>query len=149
MSHQLWQEEMMNRTRALRRMAHRPRWHRRKEARPEEIVSAALDLFVERGFAATRLEEVARRAGVSKGTTYLDFESKETLFQAVVRRALVPTLEEGEALLASHEGSSSDLLAKLIRTWWERTGVSKSSGILKLVIAESANFPDITRIYHE
>ena len=139
----------MNRARALKRMSHRPRWQRRKEARPDEIVDAALDLFVEKGYAATRLEEVAHRAGVSKGTMYLYFDSKESLFLAVVRRALVPTLVQGEALLASHTGPSSDLVAQLIRGWWERIGVSKGSGILKLVMAESANFPDITRIYHQ
>jgi len=139
----------MNRTRPMRRTVERPRWHRRKEARPDEIVEAALDVFVEKGYAATRLEDVARRAGVSKGTMYLYFDGKEKLFQAVVRRALVPTLEQGEALLATHVGPSSDLLAQLIRAWWERIGLSKGSGILKLVMAESANFPDITRIYHE
>ena len=139
----------LNPKRTARRSAYRPRWQRRKEARPDELVEAALDLFVERGFAATRLEDVAQRAGVSKGTMYLYFDSKESLFQAVVRRALVPTLVEGEALLASHQGSSADLLGTLIRRWWERIGVSKGSGILKLVIGESANFPDITRIYHQ
>jgi AcrR family transcriptional regulator len=136
-------------TQVIKRGVRHPRWQRRKEARPDEIVEAALDLFVEKGFAATRLEDVAHRAGVSKGTMYLYFDSKESLFQAAVRRALVPTLEEGEALLASHQGPSGELLATLIRRWWERTGVSKGSGILKLMIAESANFPDITRIYHQ
>ena len=53
----------------------KPRWHRRKEARPGEIVAAALDVFVERGFEATKLADVARRAGVTKGTVYLYFES--------------------------------------------------------------------------
>lgn len=136
-------------TQVLRRGNRRPRWQRRKEERPDELVEAALDLFVERGFAATRLEDVAHRAGVSKGTMYLYFDSKESLFRAAVRRALVPTLEEGEALLATHRGPSGELVATLIRRWWERTGISKGSGILKLVIAESANFPDITRIYHQ
>lgn len=135
--------------RSAKRPAYRPKWQRRKEARPDELVEAALDLFVEKGFATTRLEDVAQRAGVSKGTMYLYFDSKESLFLAVVRRALVPTLVEGEALLASHQGASAELLGILIRRWWERIGISKGSGILKLMIAESANFPDITRIYHQ
>ena len=63
----------------------KPRWERRKDARPQELLEAALDLFVERGYAATRLEDVARRAGVSKGTLYLYYENKEELFKAVVR----------------------------------------------------------------
>ena len=73
-----------------------PRWSRRKEARPAELTAAALELFVERGYATTRLEDVARRAGVSKGTLYLYFDSKEALFKAVVREGLVPALERGE-----------------------------------------------------
>ena len=77
------------------------RWRRRKEARPSELTAAALDLFVEKGYAATRLEEVAARAGVSKGTLYLYFDSKEALFKAVVREGLVPLIEEGETLVVS------------------------------------------------
>ncbi len=76
-----------------------PRWRRRKDARPEEIVAAALDVFVERGFAATKLADVARRAGVTKGTIYLYFENKEALFKAVVRETIVPVIAKGEALV--------------------------------------------------
>ncbi|MFA5915908.1 MAG: helix-turn-helix domain-containing protein, partial [Burkholderiales bacterium] len=75
-----------------------PRWARRKDARPEEIIAAALELFVERGYAATRLDDVAARAGVSKGTLYLYFENKEDLFKAVVRGNMLPMLQHGEAL---------------------------------------------------
>src|SRR2546426_881401 len=74
----------------------RPRWQRRKAARPAEIVTAALDVFVERGFAAARLEEVARRAGVTKGTVYLYFKNKEALFKAVVRETIEPGIASGE-----------------------------------------------------
>ena len=74
---------------------------RRKEARPSELTAAALALFVEKGFAATRLDDVAALAGVSKGTLYLYFDSKEALFKAVIREGMVPVLERGEALLAS------------------------------------------------
>ena len=81
------------------------RWTRRKEARPAELMSAALDLFVERGFAATRHDEVAARAGVSKGTLYLYFSSKEELFKAVIRSGIVPLIERGERLLDEHHGS--------------------------------------------
>ena len=70
----------------------KPRWERRKEARPQELLAAAIDLFVERGFAATRLEDVARRAGVSKGTLYLYYTNKEELFKAVVRESILPFL---------------------------------------------------------
>src|SRR5947207_12072417 len=87
----------------------KPRWERRKEARPQELLAAALDLFVERGFAVTRLEDVAKRAGVSKGTLYLYFANKEELFKAVVRENILPVLGEAEAIIDSFEGNSMDL----------------------------------------
>ena len=81
------------------------RWRRRKDARPDEILAAALASFAERGFAATRLEDVAARAGISKGTLYLYFAGKEELFEAVVRATLVPNLERLEALTRDLRGA--------------------------------------------
>lgn len=127
----------------------KPRWQRRKEARPAEIVTAALDVFVERGFAATRLEEVARRAGVTKGTVYLYFANKEALFKAVVRENIVSTIALGEQLVAEYRGSPRDLVAQLLRRWWELIGETRLSGIPKLVMAESTNFPELARFYNE
>ena len=101
--------------RSPRPRTRKPRWQRRKEDRPAEIVAAALDEFVERGFAATRLEAVARRAGVTKGTLYLYFDSKEDLFKAVVRETIVPVIAQGEALAQAHTGSARDLFEKLVR----------------------------------
>ena len=95
----------------------KPRWERRKDARPQELLAAALDLFVERGYAATRLDEVAARAGVSKGTLYLYFENKEELFKAVVRENMVPPLADAEELINTIEGRSSDLLRLCIDGW--------------------------------
>src|SRR5437868_8222378 len=109
------------------------RWRRRKDARPGEIVAAALACFAERGFAATRLEDVARRAGVSKGTLYLYYENKEELFKAVVRSSIVPVIGEAEVSVAEFEGHSADLLRHLIHSWWQRIGATKASGIVKLV----------------
>lgn len=126
-----------------------PRWARRKDARPEEIIAAALDLFVERGFAATRLDDVAVRAGISKGTLYLYFENKEDLFKAVVRGNMLPMLQHGEALVENFPGNSSDLLRQLVRGWWEQTGSSKITGLPKLVIAEAGNFPDLAEFYYQ
>ena len=126
-----------------------PRWTRRKDARPEEIIAAALDLFVERGFASTRLEDVAARAGVSKGTLYLYFENKEDLFKAVVRGNVLPLLQHGEALVENFAGSSGELLCRLVRGWWELTGTTKVTGLPKLVIAEAGNFPDLAEFYYQ
>lgn len=127
----------------------KPRWERRKDARPQELLAAALDLFVERGYAATRLDEVAARAGVSKGTLYLYFENKEELFKAVVRENMVSKLADAEELIARYEGHTSELLRICIRNWWEKIGATKLSGISKLMMAESGNFPDVARFYHE
>ncbi|MBZ2207965.1 TetR/AcrR family transcriptional regulator [Massilia sp. R798] len=127
----------------------KPRWERRKDARPQELLAAALDLFVERGFATTRLEDVAKRAGVSKGTLYLYFTNKEELFKAVVRNSVVPAIDATEADIAGFEGHSADLLRRVMHGWWDRMGESNASGIIKLVMAEAKNFPDLACFYQE
>ncbi|WP_374539304.1 TetR family transcriptional regulator [Chitinimonas taiwanensis] len=126
-----------------------PRWQRRKDARPAEIIEAALSLFVERGFAATRLDDVAKLAGVTKGTVYLYFANKEELFKAVVRETVLPNIESGETLLAEHQGRWADLLWTLLERWAERMEQSASTGISKLMIAEANNFPELARFYVE
>jgi AcrR family transcriptional regulator len=122
---------------------------RRKEARPSELTSAALALFVEKGFAATRLEDIASRAGVSKGTLYLYFESKDALFKAVIQEGILPVVAENEAIAADHAGSCLELLEKLLAHWWSRIGQNDFSGIPKLMIAEARNFPEVARFYYE
>lgn len=123
------------------------RRQRRKDARPHELLEAALDLFVEKGFAATRSEEVARRAGVSKGTLYLYYPSKEELFKAVVRQSLTPIIAVGADIVGSFTGSTPELLVLLMTTWWDNVGKTRASGIFKLMMAEACNFPDLTRFY--
>jgi len=127
----------------------KPRWQRRKNARPEEIVAAALDVFVERGFAATKLEDVARRAGVTKGTIYLYFENKEALFKAVVRETIVPVIAKGEAIAQAFTGSARDLFEKLVRDYWRLVGETNLAGVPKLMMAEAGNFPELGRFYYE
>ncbi len=121
---------------------------RRKEARPAEIVEAALALFTERGFAATKLEDVALRAGIGKGTIYLYFPTKEELFRAVVRQRLVPNLDAIEAMVAGHTGSSAELLRRIAERALQLIE-SDITAIPKLVLAESGNFPAIARLYAE
>jgi AcrR family transcriptional regulator len=125
------------------------RWRRRREARPGEIVAAALEVFADRGFSAARLDEVAARAGVSKGTLYLYFPNKEELFKAVVRTALVPNIARAERLVADHEGSTAELIAKLIGMIGAAVTRTRVGAIPKLVIAEAGNFPDLARFYVE
>lgn len=126
-----------------------PRWRRRKGARPQEIVDAALAVFGERGFAAARLEDVAGRAGVSKGTLYLYFPNKEELFKAVVREAILPNLEMAERLLAGAQGPSFAVLETLLTLFASRILKSRAGAIPKLIIAEAGNFPDLARFYYK
>src|SRR3974390_2782572 len=107
---------------------------RRKEARPGELLQAALELFVEKGFAATRSEEVAARAGVSKGTLFLYFPSKEELFKAVVRENISGRFAEWNEEFESFQGSSVDMVRYCLNVWWERIGATRASGITKLII---------------
>ena len=122
---------------------------RRKEARPQELLEAALSLFVEKGFAATRSEEVAAKAGVSKGTLYLYFPSKEELFKAVVREALGSKIAEGNSELAKHQGSMAELLTWMLWTWWERLGLTPAGGIHKIMMSEARNFPELAAFYND
>ena len=122
---------------------------RRKEARPSELLEAALCLFVEKGFAATRLEDVAARAGVSKGTLYLYYENKDALFKAVIQEGIIPVIAENEAIAAKHSGSSFDLLELLLENWWTKIGQTAFAGIPKLMVAEARNFPELAAFYYE
>jgi AcrR family transcriptional regulator len=126
-----------------------PSRRRRKEARPQELLDAALDLFVEKGFAATKIDDVAARAGVSKGTVYLYFPSKEELLKAVIRHNLSLTIAQGDGIVAQFEGPTAELIRLVAKTWWERVGETQASGIFKLIITEVRNFPDLARFYAE
>jgi len=122
---------------------------RRKEARPGELLDAALDLFVEKGFAATRSEEVAARAGVSKGTLFLYFPSKEELFKAVVRENISGRFAEWNEEFETFEGSAADMVRYCLQVWWERIGATRASGITKLMISEARNFPELAAFYQQ
>ncbi|MBL8349645.1 MAG: TetR/AcrR family transcriptional regulator [Burkholderiaceae bacterium] len=120
---------------------------RRKEARPQELLDAALELFVEKGFAATRAEQVAARAGVSKGTLYLYYPSKEELLKAVIGHYLSDRIAEGAARAAQFPGSAGELLRGMLIDWWTQLYDSPASGVFKLVITEVRNFPEIADFY--
>src|SRR5690242_6886783 len=111
--------------------SHCPFRRRRKEARPAELLDAALKLFVEKGFAATRSEEVARAAGVSKGTLYLYFPSKEELLKAVIQHFLADQIAAGAQEAAAIEGSTPHVMEELLVNWWARMYDSPASGVFK------------------
>jgi AcrR family transcriptional regulator len=121
---------------------------RQKEARPQQLLDAALMLFVEKGFAATRAEEVAQRAGVSKGTLYLYYPSKEELLKAVISEHLSSRIAAGAVVADKHQGPIADLLREVFCRWWLEVFDSPLSGVFKLIITEVRNFPDLAEFYN-
>jgi len=124
-----------------------PRWQRRPEERPTEILDAALLLFGERGFSCTRLEDVARQAGVSKGTVYLYFESKEALFRAMVRNKVGAAVAEVRETIRQHTGTSEALLRLVMERLWRGMREEDKARLSRLVHSELANFPELARFY--
>jgi AcrR family transcriptional regulator len=122
---------------------------RRKAERPAELLAAALEEFASRGYAAARLDDIARRAGVSKGTVFLYYRNKQALFRAVIETAVLPHLAAGEALVAKEDAEPEPLMRALFAGYWRVLGDPQLSGIPKLVMAEAGNFPEIAAYYHE
>ena len=126
-----------------------PKFRRRKADRPGEILGAAMAVFAEKGFAAARLDEIAARAGVSKGALYLYFETKEELFRAVVEQALAPNILTVRAMIAAHPGPFPDLLRLFAAQLTQIVETLPIGGVVKMVIGEARNFPGIARVYHD
>lgn len=121
---------------------------RRKEARPAELIEAGLAEFSLRGFAATRLDDVAKRAGVAKGTIYRYFADKEALFLAAVQSRAIPVLGELDGFVEAFHGSTRDLLHLLLRTVYARLVDTDLKVLMRIIIAEGQNFPGLTAVYH-
>jgi len=126
-----------------------PKFRRRKAERPAEIVQAAMEVFAEKGFAAARLDDIAGRAGVSKGALYLYFETKEELFRAVVGQAIAPNLVVVRAMMAAHPGPFADLLRALAGRIGLLVTTLPVGGVVKMVIGEAGNFPQLARVWHD
>ncbi|HZZ36431.1 MAG TPA: helix-turn-helix domain-containing protein, partial [Caulobacteraceae bacterium] len=120
-----------------------PRWRRRKDERPSEIVAAALAVFAEKGFAAARLDDIAARAGVSKGALYLYFETKEELFRAVVSDTVAPNIDTLAGLVEAYEGDFASLARAAFATLTNVADQTPLGGVVKMVIGESRNFPEL------
>jgi AcrR family transcriptional regulator len=123
------------------------RWSRRKEDRPAEILSAAIACFAQRGFAATRIDDVALRAGVTKGTVYLYFSTKEELFKAVVRQSLLPLLEQFIGHVDQTHDDPAEQIRRGVLLFAKHVLPSPLRVIPKLIISEAQNFPDLARFY--
>jgi len=125
-----------------------PRWRRRKEARPGEILRAALDIFLERGYKAARLEDIARSAGCTKGTIFLYYAGKAELFKASVLEAMLPILESAEQRFSDHRGRVSELLTTHIRTRWHELRHTRISKLPELIVAERDDFPELVQFFY-
>lgn len=123
------------------------RWQRRKDDRPSEIIDAALEVFVEHGYAASKLDDIAGKAGISKGSLYRYFDSKADLFKEVVTQVVINELEKAEATINEYKGAIAPLISMMVKNWWKTVGETRVCGIPKLVISEAANFPELAEFY--
>ncbi len=124
-----------------------PRFQRRKEERPAEITQAALEAFEEHGYAATRVDDVAKRAGVSKGLLYLYFKTKEELFKAVIRGVVVPRIDALKTAIADTELSAEEFLQGPFLEFIQKLPDSPARIVVRLLVAEGPKHPDLTAYY--
>ena len=125
------------------------KWRRRSEARPAEIVEAAYVVFAEKGFAAAKLDDIAARAGISKGALYLYFVTKQEIFEAVVKQAVAPNIGAIETFALGFPGPFEQLIRMVIPRVADLADTSNLGRVVKMVIGESGNFPEIARIWHD
>jgi AcrR family transcriptional regulator len=126
-----------------------PKWQRRAEDRPREICTAALEVFSEKGFAAAKLDEIARRAGASKGTLYLYFKDKEDLFRAVVRDTVAPNIDMVRAMVEGSDLPFADIIRMFLPRFAALTSEVRVGAVAKMVIGESRNFPELAKVWHD
>ncbi len=122
---------------------------RRKTARPAEIVVAAFASFIEHGYAGTKLDEVAKRAGIAKGTVYLYFDTKQDLFEAVIRKEVSSVIGDVEAMVEAYEGPSEDLLRQIITHAYSTLVLSDTRYLMRIIIGEGQQFPELRKLYYE
>lgn len=126
-----------------------PKWQRRSEDRPREICAAALEVFAEKGFAAAKLDEIAQRAGISKGTLYLYYKDKQDLFKAVVQSAIAPNIEAITSAISPSDAQISEVVRMFLTGFAEREARLPVGAVAKIVIGESSNFPELARVWHD
>ena len=125
-----------------------PKWRRRPEHRPQQIIEAALEVFGECGLANARLQDIASRAGVSKGTIYLYFPNKEELFREMIRQTAVAAIERAEQVIT--HGTPTEQLLAFMKGYWQFVRSPVFSTIYRLVLGELHQFPDLAKFYaHE
>jgi AcrR family transcriptional regulator len=126
---------------------HAPKWRRLPEERPQQILDAAIEVFGDHGLADARLEDIAKRAGVSKGTIYLYFPNKEALFKEMIRQTVIDQLEQTERDLVNDHGSATDQVRRFMRWWWALMRRPDYQRIHRLVIGELQRFPELVEFF--
>jgi AcrR family transcriptional regulator len=124
-----------------------PKWRRLPEERPHQIIDAAIEVFGERGLSGARLEDIAKRAGVSKGTIYLYFPNKEALFKEMVRLTIIARIEHEERSFEQQRGSAIEQLEQYINEYWEFINQPVVRTIARLLIGELHRFPELAQFY--
>jgi len=127
----------------------KPKTRRRKAARPGEIVQAGLAEFAEHGFERARLDRIAKRAGIAKGTIYLYFPSKEALFMAAIEEYILQTMAENDAVIDSFDGATEDLVRMVLKTTYGNILRAETRAVMRIVIAESERIPEIAKQFHD
>lgn len=126
-----------------------PKFQRRAEDRPREICAAALEVFAEKGFAAAKLDEIAKRAGVSKGTLYLYFKDKEELFRAVVRDTVSPNIDHVRDAIMATDLPFAQIAPMFLARLSHVASTMPLGSVVKMVIGESGNFPELAKVWHD
>lgn len=129
--------------------AQRPKVQRRKDARPSEIIEAGIKEFAEHGFAGAKLERIAKSAGIAKGTVYLYYASKEALFLAAIEKYVVEVMAENETALDGFDGSTREVLIRLLTSIYERFTEGHAQTLLRILIAEGSRIPEVVDSYHQ
>jgi AcrR family transcriptional regulator len=124
-----------------------PKWRRLPEERPHQIIDAAIEVFGERGLSGARLEDIAKRAGVSKGTIYLYFPNKEALFKEMVRLTIIARIEHEERSFEQQRGSAIEQLEQYMSEYWEFINQPVVRTIARLLIGELHRFPELAEFY--
>src|SRR6266550_3600087 len=120
----------------------------RAAERRQAILEAALDEFVARGFAATRLDDVAKRAGVAKGTIYLHFKDKESMFEELIRTAIVPMISRLWGTPPQPGASVRDMVEGFAKTFIEEVATTRRGDLVRLIVAEGPRFPEVADFYY-
>ncbi|MDR6643378.1 AcrR family transcriptional regulator [Luteibacter sp. 1214] len=126
-----------------------PKWSRRKDARPQEIIEAAIDEFVAKGYANAKLADIARRAGVVKGTIYRYFETKADVFRAVARHLVTEHLSTIENASSSADNDVTTVLPMILSQVADRMSDPRVPGIVRMVLVEGRTFPDLAAVWHD